>query len=160
MSLAADIQIAEEQIAKFGWTKAYWRSNPADLSSPIDFTVSIGLPEAFGLPELVMFGQQQATIDGVFENVIAQLRALPSWAGEPLRLTGVLNEVPVELRSVIPEHFPIADMNAAFRKATGRAPLQALVQIVWPRPDGLFPWDAGASDLFPRQKRLDLSWKS
>ena len=129
MSLADDIQIAERQIRQFGWTKAYWRDNPTDPQSTIQFTVSIGLPEACGLPELVLFGQKQDTVDGVFANVVSILRTTHPWTGAPLRLTGVLNEVPVELRRVHTDHYAIADVNAAFRRATGRAAIPDLAQI-------------------------------
>jgi hypothetical protein len=160
MTLAADFQIAESQIREHGWTKAYWRNDPGDPRSPIQYTVSIGLPEAFGLPELVMFGQKEVTIEGVFANVVNFLRTSHPWTGAPLRLTGVLNEVPVELRRVVPEHYSIADINAAFRTATGRAPFSDLAQIIWPSPEGQFPWDPGAAGLFDHQRRLDISWKS
>ncbi len=159
MTLAPELQPIADGVARDGWTKVYVRKDAANPESRILFTTTVGMQEKFGLPELVVFGLDQETVDGVIHNVAARLVREKLWTGQPLRMDGILNEADVELRAVHPEHLNfIGAMNIMVRRGTGRPPLQGMIQVFWPGDDGRFPWDPEATDEFHDQKRLDVSW--
>ena len=161
MALSPELQAVAANVDRDGWTKVYVRRNPEDANGRILFTTTVGMQEKFGLPELVVFGLNQETVDGMIHNVAAKLVQEKSWTGAPLRMDGVLNEADVELRWVHPEHLgEVGAMNIMIRRETGRPPLAAMIQIFWPGDDGRFPWDPEKTDEFRDQPRLDVSWKT
>ena len=160
MALSPELQPIADNLDRDGWTKVYVRRNAQDPASRILFTATVGMQEKFGVPELCVFGLSQETIDGMIHNVAAKLVQEKKWAGEPLRMDGVLNEADVELRAVHPEHLrEVGATNIMVRRETGRPPLAGMIQIFWPGDDGRFPWDPESTDEFRDQPRLDISWK-
>lgn len=160
MALSPELLAIAANVDRDGWTKVYVQKNPMDPNSRLLFTVTVGMQEKFGLPELVVFGLDRATTDGMIHNVAAKLVQEKKWAGAPLRMDGVLNEADVELRPVHPEHMmEVGAINIMIRRETGRSPLAAMIQVFWPGDDGRFPWDPESTDKFPDQPRLDVSWK-
>ena len=160
MALSPELQAVADNADRDGWTKVYVQKNPADPNSRLLFTVTVGMQEKFGLPELVVFGLNRETADGMIHNVAAKLVQEKKWTGAPLRMDGVLNEADVELRAVHPEHMmEVGAINIMIRRETGRPPLAAMLQVFWPGDDGRFPWDPESTDKFPDQPRLDVSWK-
>ncbi|HPE48096.1 MAG: DUF4262 domain-containing protein [Hyphomonas sp.] len=160
MALSPELLPIAAGLDRDGWTKVYIQKTPGDPNSRILFTTTIGMQEKFGVPELVLFGLNQETIDGVIHNVAAKLVQEHKWTGAPMRMDGVLNEADVELRAVHPEHLnEVGAMNIMVRRETGRPPLMGMIQIFWPGDDGRFPWDPESTDPFRDQPRLDVSWK-
>ena len=159
MTLSPEVQNLAALVDEYGWAKGFVRSKPDDPTSRIEFTFTVALDEKYQLPELMMYGLKEDVINGVIRGVIDHLVEAGGWKGVPLRLTGILNEHPVELRQVHPQHLPnIGVYNMAVRAATGRRPIPGMVQIFWPGRDGKFPWDPDATDAFVDQKRLDIPW--
>ena len=160
MALSPELQTIAANVDRDGWTKVYIQKKPGDPNSRILFTVTVGMQEKFGLPELVVFGLNRETVDGVIHNVAAKLVQEKKWTGEPLRMDGVLNEVDVELRPVHPDHLgEVGAINIMIRRETGRPPLSGMIQVFWPGDDGHFPWEPENKDDFRDQPRLDVSWK-
>ena len=160
MALSPELQAVAANVDRDGWTKVYVRRNPEDANGRILFTTTVGMQEKFGLPELVVFGLNRETADGMMHNVAAKLVKEKKWTGEPLRMDGVLNEADVELRPVHPEHLgEVGAINIMVRRETDRPPLGGMIQIFWPGDDGLFPWEPDSTDEFRDQPRLDVSWK-
>lgn len=160
MALLPSLQAIADNVERDGWTKAYVQKDPTDPKSRLLFTVTVGMQEKFGLPELVVFGLNPETADGMIHNVAAKLVQEKKWTGQPLRMDGVLNEADVELRAVHPEHLgEVGAINIMIRRETGRPPLSGMIQIFWPGDDGRFPWDPDNKDAFNDQPRLDVSWK-
>lgn len=159
LALHPELQVIDDLIKANGWAHGTMPSDPTNPNSKTAFAFTVGLDEKFGLPELICYGLKDEVYHGTFLGVIEQLVAAGGWTGKPTRLDGVLNEVPVELRSVDPQHVNlVAPHNREFRKATGRPPIPGMVQIFWPGSDGRFQWDPNATDAFPDQKRLDIPW--
>ncbi|MEZ6001209.1 DUF4262 domain-containing protein [Hyphomonas sp.] len=160
MALSPELQPVAASVDRDGWAKVYVQKDPADPKSKLLFTVTVGLQEKFGLPELVLFGLDPELADGMIHNVAARLVKEKLWAGQPLRLDGVIEGEEVELRSVHSEHLgEVGAINIMIRRETGRPPLAGMVQVFWSGDDGHFPWDAESTDDFRDQPRLDISWK-
>ncbi|KCZ90444.1 DUF4262 domain-containing protein [Hyphomonas jannaschiana] len=160
MALSPELQAVANNVDRDGWTKVYVQKDPANPNSRLLFTVTVGMQEKFGLPELVIFGLNPETADGMVHNVAAKLVNEKKWTGEPLSMGGVLNEADVELRPVHPEHLgEVGAINIMIRRETGRPPLRGMIQVFWPGDDGRFPWDPESTDEFRDQPRLDISWK-
>ncbi len=157
MAGPAFIESTRAHIDAQGWAKLHVRAVQGDPTSPIAYTISVGLDEKFGLPELLVFGLKEDTINPMFDRVITQLQAQGGWSGGPTRLNGVLDNLPVEVRAIDPDYIgKIFSHNIIFRKLTARPELTRAAQIFWPGRDGLFPWDADAQDDFYDQPRLDI----
>ena len=88
MALSPELQPVADNLDRDGWTKVYIQKNPADPNSRLLFTVTVGMQEKFGLPELVIFGLDRETTDGMIHNVAAKLVQEKSWTGAPLRMDG------------------------------------------------------------------------
>ena len=160
MALDPALQPIANHLEQMGWTKVYVPKNASRPDGRLLFTTTIGLQEQFGLPELVVFGFDRTMVDGIIHNVAAQL-SRTGWQGGPLQMDGILEDEPVELRTVHQEHFTdVGAVNIVIRRETGRPPLKEMVQIFWTGDDGRFPWDPDAEDDFRDQKRLDISWKN
>jgi len=160
MALSPELQAVAANVDRDGWTKVYVQKTPGDPNSRILFTTTVGLQEKFGVPELVVFGLDRETVDGMIHNVAAKLVNEKKWTGAPLRMDGVLNEADVELRLVHPEHIgEVGAINIMIRQETGRPSMTAMLQIFWPGDDGRFPWDPESTDEFRDQPRLDISWR-
>jgi hypothetical protein len=144
-------------VEQFGWTKLHVRSVQGDPTSQIMFTVTVNLDEAFGLPELIIFGLNQDTINGMIAGIIKKGEEGFKWDGTPTRFDNILTGYPIELRAMHPEGVPILfDRNISWRKATARPELEGAVQVFWPGKDGKFPFDEGYTDAFHDQPRLDI----
>ena len=160
MALTPDLQVVADNLERDGWTKVFVQKDPSDPDSRVLFTTTVGMQEKFGLPELVVFGLNRETVDGMIHIIAAELVTNKKWTGAPLRMDGVLNEADVELRLVHPEHLAeVGAINTAIRQETGRPPLDAMIQVFWPGDDGRFPWDPETTDKFRDQPRLDISWR-
>ena len=160
MALSPELQPVAASVDRDGWTKVYVQKNPADPNSRLLFTVTVGLQEKFGVPELVLFGLNREMADGMLHNVAARLVKDKAWAGEPLRMDGVIEGEDVELRSVHDDHLgEVGAINIMVRRETGRPPLVGMIQVFWPGDDGRFPWDPDRTDDFRDQPRLDISWE-
>ncbi|HPF22975.1 MAG TPA: DUF4262 domain-containing protein [Hyphomonas sp.] len=160
MALSPELQTVAANVDRDGWTKVFVQKDPNDPNSRLLFTTTVGMQEKFGLPELVIFGLNRETVDGMIHNVAAKLVTEKKWTGAPLRMDGVLNEADVELRWVHPEHLgEVGAVNIMVRRETGRPPLGAMIQVFWPGDDGRFPWDPEKTDAFRDQPRLDVSWR-
>lgn len=157
MPLSPALQKVAAALDRGEWTRTCLFEEDGNPKSRAVFTASIGLQEAYGLPELVMFGMTQEAADTIIHNVAAKLVRAGGWPGGPLQLDGVLENEPVELRTVHPANHPyVAAVNIVVRRETGRPEMKEMVQIFWPGNDGRFPWDPEATDRFPDQKRLDI----
>ena len=160
MALSPELQPVAASVDRDGWAKVYVQKNPADPNSRLLFTVTVGLQEKFGVPELVLFGLNREMADGMLHNVAARLVKDKVWAGEPLRMDGVIEGEEVELRSVHDDHLgEVGAINIMVRRETGRPPLAGMIQVFWPGDDGRFPWDPDRTDDFRDQPRLDISWE-
>ena len=160
MALSPELQPVAASVDRDGWAKVHVLKDPADPKSKLLFTVTVGLQEKFGLPELVLFGLDREMADGMIHNVVARLVKENIWAGQPLRLDGVVEGEDVELRVVHAEHVgEVGAINIMIRRETGRPPLAGMIQVFWSGEDGRFPWDPETKDKFRDQPRLDISWK-
>jgi Domain of unknown function (DUF4262) len=157
MSGPAFIETTRAHLAEHGWAKFHVRRVKDDPLSPIAFTYTVGLDVAFGLPELIVCGLTEDTINAMIGKVIDALVAAGGWRGQSQRLDGILRNLPVELREIDASFLgSVFAHNILFRKSQNLPPLAGAVQIFWPGPDGLFPWDAGHADAFDDQPRLDV----
>jgi hypothetical protein len=108
------------------------------------YSYTIGLYHSFGVPELMIVGLSPATshaILGVAADAARNGRPLP--LDEPTSLliegyTCVFAKVPVE-------RYDDYVLSASWYYQGHEFPLY---QVVWPSKDGVFPWEAGASEAF------------
>jgi hypothetical protein len=129
-------------VTQYGWSVVLI---PATDAGP-GWAYTIGLGHSHGSPELAMFGGDVYEMEEI-------LNALGRQAAEGLRPSDgerreeVLRGWPVVFRAVDPRWHEAAFGGAmAFYRST---PLTFL-QVVWPDPAGLFPWEPGTEAAYVR----------
>lgn len=108
------------------------------------FSYSIGLTKTLGAPEVIIVGVRPELGHSLVNIFMDRVRAGELFvAGTPY--LGFLNGFPVYFRQVLEAHRKTYMLSATW--LYGGTDYQAL-QIVYPTTDGIWPWDAAASDWF------------
>ena len=130
-----------ERIKKNGWTGIGIGADTESTPPFPSYTYSVGLTSTYEHPELVIFGVPFEIAMGILGDAAKRVRdgtLVCTDGGSDDRL---VQGFPVVFRTVpadaIREHLRIADV------LEHDAPLSAL-QIIWPDPNGKFPWENGA----------------
>lgn len=111
---------------------------------------TIGLLERFDHPELIVFGPDLERIGPLVNAVAARVRAgtrLEPGTG----LGDVLRGLPLAVRRVAERWIQPFLGNAAWHYRSLRVPA---LQIVWPDPDGRFPWDPACDPAWREEQPL------
>lgn len=113
------------------------------------FSYSVGFPVSVSQPDVIAFSLPNKLMHSMINEVHRQCRE-GLIMKDGLRVSGLIEGFDCELRSVLPERVVRDHFNSAMwfhRHRTGR-PMTDAFQIVWPGAvDGLFPWEAGASQI-------------
>jgi hypothetical protein len=110
----------------------------------VGFSYTIGLHQTYAFPEIVVFSLPPLVAHGIFDSVVGRLKSK-----RPPDLLNVDDELlescPCCFVKASPFEIPLyARVCQAFY--AGRD--FSLYQLVWPSPDGLFPWHEAASPEF------------
>lgn len=129
-------------VTQYGWSVVLIRATEAGPG----WAYTIGLWHSYRSPELAMFGGDVYEMEEILNSLGGQAAGgmRPS-DGE--RREEVLRGWPVVFRTVDPRWH-----EAAFGGGTAfyrRSPLPVL-QVIWPDPNGRFPWDAGTDAVYQR----------
>lgn len=139
---------ARESIATNGW---HVIKVPEDDEGP-GFAYSVGLHTTFGHAEVIVFGLELDIMHRMINNVGEEVRGGRRLAPGDLSAE-VLEGCDVAFRGVEPRH--LGEYLGFARRIHGGGGFSA-IQMVWPDPEGRFPWDAGFPDpLRARQPMLE-----
>jgi hypothetical protein len=136
MSMSMDEYLAsvEDKIVRHGWAVQFVGAGEGQPH----FHYTVGLTWK-GLPEIITFGLPMEVGQTLLNDVGRMMveRQVPMLTGQPQG--GILRGFDVYFVSVLDttEHLTVAN-----RLCGGVFPVRAL-QMVWPDPQGRFPWDAG-----------------
>lgn len=126
-----------DNIQQSGW---HCNAVGAGESHPA-FVYTVGLEQSFGRPELIIFGLAPATAHGILAKIVqrssvdgASGLANSASSDEPWSYVAVPESNRAELALSAVWYYEGTD----FR----------MDQVVWPCPDGHFPWDDAADDAF------------
>ena len=124
-------------VEAFGW-------HCTSVSGEIPFSYTVGLHESYGGPELIMFGLKGSTAHSILGLCVERLKD-----GRGLELSEPNQEL-IEGFNCFFVEVPRQLYNdyvysALWFNAEVEFPLY---QIVWPDPDGNFPWHSGATEDF------------
>lgn len=121
-------------IEKNGWHLGFMESNGYIPR----FAFTIGLFSEFGHPEVICFGMRKETLVGVLGGLAERVKA-----GETLETdrdyTDFLQGFSVRFVEVLKAHYPKHLGPAAWHYED--TPDFPALQLVWPHPDGHWPWD-------------------
>lgn len=113
------------------------------------FSYSVGFPALVAQPEVIVFGLTIPLMHSMIDEIHRQCRNGLS-LNDGLRVASLINGHDCELCSVKPKHIVEDQFYSAMwfhRHRTGD-PMTEAFQIVWPGAvDGMFPWEAGASQI-------------
>lgn len=123
----------EETIREFGYS--FTLTGYETPQGMLGMLYTVGLAEK-GLPELIVFGLPTETAAAFVRNAVDILRS------------GSLEyDIPTEKVTqghVVFKKVPPAATDGFLNMASNRAGhLVEAIQIIWPDPEGLFPWEAG-----------------
>lgn len=111
------------------------------------FSYSIGFPVSVSQPEVIAFGLSSKLMHSMINELHRQCREGLLMA-DGLRVSDLIEGYDCELRSVPPKRIVADHFGSGMwfhRHQIGQAMTEAF-QIVWPGAvNGLFPWEAGAS---------------
>jgi len=129
-------------VTQYGWSVVLI---PATDAGP-GWAYTIGLWHSHDSPELAMFGGDVYEMEEIL-NTLGRQAAEGRAPGDGERREDVLRGWPVVFRAAGPLWYEAAFGGAlAFYR---RTPIPFL-QVVWPDPRGLFPWDAGTGGVYRR----------
>lgn len=131
-------------IDEFGWhCTSVFEPEGSDSDDP-PFSYSVGLYQSYQQPEFIIFG-----LDSEVAHSIIGICASVFAAGGSIDLDqpsyDLINNFPCVFVSVPRERYNDYVYSALWYYAETEFPLY---QIIWPNPDGLFPWHPDASTGF------------
>jgi hypothetical protein len=130
-------------VAEHGW---FCTSVGAGEDSP-PFTYTVGFWETLKVPEFIIFGLSSKLSHAILWDVFRQIRDGVATPSDGVRWSGLIEGFDCLPRTVhesqmIREHF-----NSALwyrRHRTGDDSALRAMQLFWPDPGGLFPWEEGS----------------
>lgn len=122
------------------------------------FAYSVGFPHSVKQGEVIVFGLSNDLLTWMINETMRQCRDEGLVLGDGVRVTGLLSDFDVIVRSVHPSNIQTEYLNSAMWHHMGRfgEPLNEVFQLVWPSSaTGLFPWDKGChTDVIDLQPAL------
>jgi hypothetical protein len=116
------------------------------------FAYSMGLYQHFGHPEIILFGLDLAVMHRLINDVGERIRQGRRYE-EGNRYDDLLAGYQCEFRRVDPRHYDELLSWAVWYYTGSQFPV---LQLTWPDPTGVFPWEEGFDERFRRkQPRLD-----
>jgi hypothetical protein len=129
-------------VTQYGWSVVLIPANDAGPG----WAYTIGLGHSHGSPELAMFGGDVYEMEEIL-NALGRQAAEGRPPSDGERREDVLRGWPVVFRAADPRWHEAAFGGAlAFYR---RTPVTFL-QVVWPDPNGRFPWDEGTDGVYRR----------
>jgi hypothetical protein len=125
-----------------------WHVLTVSGEGSLPYAFSIGFDKTFDHPEVLIIGLPQKTSHQLLNIVGSKVSTGARFApGTPY--LGLLERFPCEFRPVPASAYPTY-LGAALG-FYGAEPFSA-VQLVWPDREGMFPWDASASESFRKSQ--------
>jgi Domain of unknown function (DUF4262) len=128
------LAIISKTISKYG----YYVQQVLGTDIQPGFAYSVGLLETFNKPELICFATNSEVAAGLVEGTVQLIQR-----GETIIEGNVYGEIanyPVTFRKVHPSQIPDY-LKLAWLYKKGEA--FEVIQIYWPDPEGLLPWQMG-----------------
>jgi Domain of unknown function (DUF4262) len=140
-----------DDIAQFGCHVMFVFDDEGDRP---DFAYSIGFPVTVGQPEVIIHGLKRELMHSML-NALCKQCAEGLVLEEGTRIEGLVEGFDCIAKKVtdpeaIKEHFGWAIW---YHRSQHNRVLDDVIQVVWPgAQDGLFPWDAGCSEIVIAQQ--------
>lgn len=120
---------------------------PEDQADGPPFCYSVGFTRTFALPEVIFLGLPADTGHALVNDLAAMCRD-GLRIGDGQRVDGLISNYPAIARTV-DESWIIQSYFASalwFHRTQMDAPLRDVLQMVWPDPQGFYPWDKSCAE--------------
>jgi hypothetical protein len=126
-----------DAIERHGWTV----QTQAQCSKNPSYSYTIGLSE-YRKPELFIAGLPAETGKWALDEISKRMAVLGTVEGEDKEVIQKLTQFPLVLREMPTEN----PMSGAYRYCREKNIAIKVLQVVFPDPKGLFPWEAGCAE--------------
>lgn len=120
---------------------------PTEALEHPPFNYTVGIAKTWGLPELIVSGVNMEVASHLFWSVVDRIKA-----GNPVQ-----PDVPIEEIAGVPVVFKrCPKQGLVMERMTGAVNIHGdrpweVLQLVWPDPQGFFPWDADYDVTMPQE---------